>query len=127
MNKILAFQKDKNRLKLLLIHAGGKKVSLKDYKEYEIGAEDKEKTVEFIKQFVSDNKAVSSQTICFLPLSSVYIRKITFPYRRISKIKKSIRFAVEPHIPIPVENTEVFFYPIHAKNNNSARQRLAGP
>ena len=126
MNKILIFQKDKNRLKVALLNAGKKKVFLQDYKEYEIKAEDKGKAparqdlaggVEFIKQFVSDNKAASVKTICFLPLSSVYIRKITFPYRSIRKIKKSIRFAVEPHIPIPVENTKVFFHPIHSKNN----------
>ena len=50
-------------------------------------------------------------------MSSVYIRKIAFPYRKISKIKKSIRFAIEPHIPIPVENTKVFFHPISVKSN----------
>jgi type II secretory pathway component PulL len=118
MNKLLSFQKDKDKLKLLFFHIGKDRVFIKDYKEYEIEAGNKDKAVEFIKKFVSDNKAVSVQTICSLPMSSVYIRKITFPYRRISKIKKSIRFAVEPHIPIPVENTKVFFYPIHAKNNN---------
>lgn len=130
MDKILAFQKDKNRLKLLLLHIAKKKVFLKDYKEYEIKAEDKGKTparsdvtsgaggVEFIKQFVSDNKAISAKTICFLPLSSIYIRKVTFPYKRISQIRKSIKFTVEPHIPIPIDNTKIFFRPTHAKNNN---------
>ena len=116
MQKVLVFQKDKNKLKLLLLHTGKKKAFLQDYKEYEI--ETNEKTIEFIKQFVSDNKAASFKTVCFLPLSSVYIRKLTFPYKRISQVKKSIRFAIEPHIPIPVENTKVFFHPIHAKNNN---------
>jgi type II secretory pathway component PulL len=115
---IIIFQKDKKKLKLLLLHAEKKRVFLKDYKEYEIETEGKEKTVEIIKKFVSYHKAGAFKTICFLPLSSVYVRKITFPYRRITKIKKSIKFAVEPHIPVPVENTKVFFYPIHTKDNN---------
>ena len=117
MKKIFAFQKDKNRLKLLLLDIDKKKIFIKDYKEHEIGGENRDKTIELIKGFVSNNKALSSRTVCFLPLSSIYIRKITFPYRRISQVRKSIRFAVEPHIPIPIENTKIFFHPIHAKNN----------
>lgn len=116
MKKLFAFQKDKNRLELLFLHIAKEKISLRDYRQCE--AETKDKVLEFIKGFISDNKIAAAQTVCFLPLSAVYLRKITFPYRRISKIRKSIRFAVEPHIPVPVEDTRVFFYPLNAKNNN---------
>lgn len=124
MKKIFAFEKDKNNLKLLLFHLKDNAVFIEDYQQKEIGAEGSASDI--IKQFLSYNKAKVFRTVCFLPLSSIYLRKLAFPYRSISKIKKSIRFAIEPHIPIPVESAKVFFQPIYAKNSNQPRFYVGG-
>ena len=124
MKKIFAFQKDKNDLKLLFFHIKDNAVFIEDYQQKEIGAEGSASDI--IKQFLSYNKAKVFRTVCFLPLSSIYLRKLAFPYRSISKIKKSIRFAIEPHIPIPVESAKVFFQPIYAKNSNQPRFYVSG-
>ncbi|MBU1889260.1 MAG: PilN domain-containing protein [Candidatus Omnitrophica bacterium] len=133
MKKIFAFQKDKNNLKLLLFYVKDNAVFIEDYQQREIGAEGNPARPELaggtsvlIKQFLSYNKAKVFRTVCFLPLSSIYLRKLAFPYRSISKIKKSIRFAIEPHIPISVESAKVFFQPIYAKNSKQSRFFAAG-
>jgi len=114
MKKIFAFEKDKNRLKLLLFYVKEDNIFIEDYRQQEIGIETNASVL--IKKFLADNNAAGFKTICFLPLSSIYLRKLTFPYRKISKIKNSIRFAIEPHIPLPVETMKVFFQPIYAKS-----------
>jgi hypothetical protein len=133
MKKIFAFEKDRNKLKLLLFHVKGGGVFIEDYQQKEIGAADNPArqgleggASDIIKQFLSSNKATGFKTVCFLPLSSIYLRKLAFPYKRISKIKNSIRFAIEPHIPVPIETTKIFFQPIYAKRSNQASFSAAG-
>lgn len=116
MKNIFAFEKDKNRLKLLLFRIKEKEVFIEAYKEQTLAPEDK--PAEIIKQFLLSSKAGTFKTICFLPLSSIYLRKLTFPYRRISKIKSSIRFAIEPHISVPVESAKVFFQVVRAQSKS---------
>lgn len=116
---ILAFQKTQEKLKLLLVRFDKGKIFLQSYREYELNGENTEKTAEFLGEFISDNKVEASKTVCFLPLSSLYVRKLTFPYRKVSQIKKSISFAVEPHIPISIENAKVFFRPIYPVEDKS--------
>ncbi len=124
MKKFFAFEKDKNKIKLLLFHIKENKVFIEDYRQQEIGIESNASDV--IKKFLADNNATGFKTICFLPLSSLYLRKLAFPYKRISKIKKSIKFAIEPHIPIPVETAKVFFRPIYVQNNKQFNFFLSG-
>ena len=118
MEKIFAFQKDKRKVELLLLLIDRRKVSVVDYREYTIEEESKEKIFELFKSFLLHNKASSVKTVCFLSSSSFYLRRISFPYRGISKIRKSIKFAIEPYIPHPAEDVEVFFHPLGEKSGN---------
>ncbi|MDD5454295.1 MAG: PilN domain-containing protein [Candidatus Ratteibacteria bacterium] len=113
MRQIFVFEKDRDKLKLLLFHIKDNEVFIDDYRQREISSEASGSDI--IKEFISSNKATVSKTICLLPLSSIYLRKLAFPYRRISQVKKSIRFAIEPHIPIPVESAKIFFQPVLTK------------
>ena len=74
------------------------------------GEEEKESISRAIRELFRENNIKGEGIISALPLSSVVVRKLTFPFREAEKIRKTIKFEAESSIPFPVEEAIIDFH-----------------
>jgi type IV pilus assembly protein PilM len=56
---------------------------------------------------------IEGRVISCLPTSSVITREITMPFKDINKLRRTIKYEAEPHIPFPIDEVAVDFYTIN--------------
>ncbi len=84
------------------------------------GEEAKEATSRTIKELFEEKKIKGERIISALPLSSVVVRNITFPFKEAEKIEKTIKFEAESYLPFPVEDAVIDF---HITGEEKGRER----
>jgi type IV pilus assembly protein PilM len=99
-----------SRGRLRLINFFSKRVERKE------GEEEKESISQAVKKLFRENNIKKGEVISALPLSSVVVRNITFPFREVEKIRKAIKFEAESYIPFPIEKAIVDFHIIDGVN-----------
>lgn len=55
-------------------------------------------------------KNIEGRVISCLPTGSVVMRELTLPFKDIRKIRQTIKYEAEPHIPFPIDQVSVDFY-----------------
>jgi len=110
---ILVYKRTKNKLEILLTQKEKTQVVVKDYQEHALSPKEiVNDSVKWIDKVISENKVKPSFILPILPLSACFVRKLRFPYTSLSKIKRTVKFALEPHIPLPIEEIKEFFLPL---------------
>ncbi|MCD5390671.1 type IV pilus assembly protein PilM [candidate division NPL-UPA2 bacterium] len=74
------------------------------------GEEEKEAISRTIRELFEEKKIKEERIISALPLSSVVVRNITFPFKEAEKIEKTIKFEAESYLPFPVEEAIIDFH-----------------
>ena len=74
------------------------------------GEEEKESISRTLRELFKEKKIKGERIVSALPLTSVVVRNITFPFREAGKIEKAIKFEAEPHLPFAVEEAIVDFH-----------------
>ena len=120
MSHIVAYKRSGNTLEILQIRQEKTKVVVESYQKCELSEESRvEDSVACIRKAISQSKANPSEIFPILPLSSCFVRKLWFPYTSLSRIRKTAKFALEPYIPLPIEEVKEFFIPLGKVHNTT--------
>lgn len=84
------------------------------------GESEKESLSRTLKELFGEKKIKEERIVSALPLTSVVVRNITFPFREKGKIEKTIKFEAEPYLPFPVEEAIIDFQIIGEAKGNGA-------
>lgn len=101
-------------VKVVELTSSREKLRLVDFSCQEIerreGEEEKEAISRTIRELFEKKEIKEERIISCLPLSSVVVRNITFPFKEAKKIEKAIKFEAESYLPFPVEEAIIDFH-----------------
>ncbi|MFH1415721.1 MAG: type IV pilus assembly protein PilM [Elusimicrobiota bacterium] len=99
-------------IKILELNVSGKKVSVTNYAEYDIGSqaveekspeERKQAYADSLKRLVSNKKFSTKNAAISVSGSSVIVRFVKFPKMSAGDLEKTLQFEAEPHIPFDIQ------------------------
>jgi Tfp pilus assembly PilM family ATPase len=76
----------------------------------EIEGDDPKSRANWIREFLKKNVPRGAEVISSIPLHKAMMREIALPFTDIKKIDQVIRYEIEPHLPLPIEEVVIDYY-----------------